>query len=199
MTNATCPRCGIRERRGGHGYAYCAPCMSEYQAERRKARIAPRNCIICGTEYRSPYPHTLTCSKECARNRERQINGKTAIPQGQQKCPVCGRLFVMRNSTHMYCSRTCKYSGSDAVRERRAHMRASSLPFTLEQRRSKFAYWGNRCWMCNAPATTLDHVKPIVAGGPHILANFRPACRSCNSSKGGRWFGVTGLEQFKVA
>ncbi|WP_461165382.1 HNH endonuclease [Arthrobacter sp. R4-81] len=36
-------------------------------------------------------------------------------------------------------------------------------------------------------ATQTDHVKPISKGGSHCLANLRPICQSCNSSKGGRW------------
>jgi len=76
---------------------------------------------------------------------------------------------------------------------------AQIIPLTVDQIAAKLAYWGNRCWMCGSPATSLDHVKPLIAGGPHILANFRPACGRCNSSKGGRWFGVHGLERFKAA
>lgn len=43
--------------------------------------------------------------------------------------------------------------------------------------------WGGLCWMCGAPATTIDHVIPIRRGGTHWPANLRPACRSCNARK----------------
>lgn len=36
---------------------------------------------------------------------------------------------------------------------------------------------------------TADHVKPLAKGGPHILANIRPACVSCNSRKHATWAG----------
>jgi 5-methylcytosine-specific restriction endonuclease McrA len=52
---------------------------------------------------------------------------------------------------------------------------------------AKLAYWGNRCWMCGDDPDTWDHVKPLNKGGPHMLANLRPACWSCNSSKSDRW------------
>lgn len=47
-------------------------------------------------------------------------------------------------------------------------------------------YWGNRCWMCGGPYEEADHVIPLALGGPHCLANLRPACKSCNSAKGAK-------------
>lgn len=71
---------------------------------------------------------------------------------------------------------------------RRARLRnVQQIPFTTDQLAQRLAYYGNRCWMCNEPGTTVDHVKPIVAGGPNMLANLRPACGPCNSGKAGRW------------
>lgn len=52
---------------------------------------------------------------------------------------------------------------------------------------AKLAYWGGRCWLCDGEPTTWDHVKPQTKGGPHILANLRPACLSCNARKNNRW------------
>lgn len=74
--------------------------------------------------------------------------------------------------------------------ERRRHAIKKGAPtigFGVDELAAKLAYWGWRCWMCGDPADTLDHVKPLAAGGPHCLSNLRPACRSCNSSKGARW------------
>lgn len=52
---------------------------------------------------------------------------------------------------------------------------------------TKLAYWGWRCWMCGGTPTDWDHVKPIAKGGPHVLANLRPACGDCNRRKRDRW------------
>lgn len=58
---------------------------------------------------------------------------------------------------------------------------------------AKLAYWGHRCWMCGGPPVDVDHVKPLAKGGPHMLANLRPACRSCNSTKNDQWpYPITG-------
>jgi 5-methylcytosine-specific restriction endonuclease McrA len=71
---------------------------------------------------------------------------------------------------------------------RRARLRSvPQVAFTPEQLLQRLSYYGNRCWICGQLGTTVDHVKPIVAGGPNMLANLRPACRPCNSGKAGRW------------
>jgi len=42
---------------------------------------------------------------------------------------------------------------------------------------------GLECSLCGAPAAAWDHVVPILIGGPHIDANLRPICQSCNSRR----------------
>ena len=78
------------------------------------------------------------------------------------------------------------------ARERTARYRARKLKatvgvLTVELLAAKLAYYGGRCWMCGADWTDWDHVKPLAKGGPHMLANLRPACQPCNSSKSDRW------------
>lgn len=79
----------------------------------------------------------------------------------------------------------------EAVREssriRRARKAAAlTISFTREQLADRMAVWGNQCWMCGGVYEEVDHVIPIALGGPHCLSNLRPACRSCNASKGAR-------------
>jgi 5-methylcytosine-specific restriction endonuclease McrA len=56
---------------------------------------------------------------------------------------------------------------------------------------AKLAYWGWRCWIagpgCTVEPEQWDHVKPLSKGGTHLLANLRPACKTCNNSKKARW------------
>ena len=42
------------------------------------------------------------------------------------------------------------------------------------------------CTYCGRPAETLDHLIPRLRHGPDSADNLVPACRWCNSSKGGR-------------
>lgn len=43
--------------------------------------------------------------------------------------------------------------------------------------------FGGRCAYCPEPATTFDHIEPVVRGGKTLPGNIVPACVSCNSSK----------------
>lgn len=62
------------------------------------------------------------------------------------------------------------------------------MRFDFDLLEQKLAYWGDRCWLCGEPGPdTWDHVKPLKKGGPHMLANLRPAHRSCNSKRSAKW------------
>lgn len=61
------------------------------------------------------------------------------------------------------------------------------VDFTVEQLVERMDFFGRKCWICRAETNGIDHVKPIVVGGPHLLANLRPCCPSCNARKGGVW------------
>lgn len=61
--------------------------------------------------------------------------------------------------------------------------------------KAKMSYYGHRCWICGDSATSIDHVKPLLVGGAHVLANLRPACLPCNSRKRARWYGVSRLDE----
>jgi 5-methylcytosine-specific restriction endonuclease McrA len=45
----------------------------------------------------------------------------------------------------------------------------------------------HRCHWCGRPATTVDHVHPLAAGGARLdPTNLVAACVSCNSRRGAR-------------
>lgn len=47
---------------------------------------------------------------------------------------------------------------------------------------------GHRCRWCGARATTVDHVRPLCAGGARLdPANLVAACVRCNSRRGARY------------
>jgi 5-methylcytosine-specific restriction endonuclease McrA len=39
------------------------------------------------------------------------------------------------------------------------------------------------CRTCGAPATEIDHIKPICLGGRHDATNWAPICRRCHLRK----------------
>lgn len=74
------------------------------------------------------------------------------------------------------------------VRRRKALLSGSAaVPFTRRQLEARMAYFGNRCWVCGGAFDEVDHVKPLAAGGPHVLSNLRPSCSTCNSIKRDYW------------
>jgi 5-methylcytosine-specific restriction endonuclease McrA len=76
-----------------------------------------------------------------------------------------------------------------SLMNRRRRARKASvlcLPFTADQLAARLSMYPG-CWMCGGLKESVDHVKPLSKGGAHILANFRPACWSCNSSKSDTW------------
>lgn len=71
-------------------------------------------------------------------------------------------------------------------RRRRARkLDALHVPFTDSELAARLSMFAG-CWMCGEEAGTVDHLIPIARGGPHCLSNLRPACGSCNSSKGAK-------------
>lgn len=84
----------------------------------------------------------------------------------------------------------CKghYNQDIANPKRRARkLLATVVDFTPEQIEQRMSMFGFQCWMCGGAFEAVDHVKPLSRGGPHMLANLRPACHSCNSKKGAKW------------
>lgn len=62
------------------------------------------------------------------------------------------------------------------------------VPFTAEQLRQRWAFYGGCCWICGSDQDIqVEHVKPLSKGGAHMLCNLRPACGRCNTAKGARW------------
>lgn len=76
------------------------------------------------------------------------------------------------------------------LKENRRRARLAEVPtsaFTPEQLAQRWAYYGDKCWVCGEEATCTDHVKPVSKGGAHMLCNLRPACKPCNSAKKDKW------------
>jgi 5-methylcytosine-specific restriction endonuclease McrA len=69
-------------------------------------------------------------------------------------------------------------------RRRRARRLGAEGTHTVADVVARFAYFGNRCWMCGEGAEVIDHVKSLCNGGSNWPSNLRPACRRCNARKG---------------
>lgn len=86
--------------------------------------------------------------------------------------------------------RKCRRCHADAAR--RAYRRQPRQPIPEAIRRAVMERDGYRCRACGVwHSLTIDHVRPVAAGGSDDLENLQTLCRSCNSSKGARleWAG----------
>lgn len=106
---------------------------------------------------------------------------------------VRNRERALANNAKYRAMNPEKVRATKLSRRRRQATRCAS--FDAAQLEARLAMFSG-CWMCGGPADTVDHVKPLAQGGSHMLANFRPACRPCNSRKAARWFGVANLAIF---
>jgi 5-methylcytosine-specific restriction endonuclease McrA len=114
--------------------------------------------------------------KRAADNKEaiRAYNTKYArekyYPNNRAKVARKNRLWQLRNP--------------EKVRENNRARAAKAPPLPAEKLRARFSVFGDRCAYCRAVGPLhADHVIPLSRGGPHIVANIRPACRTCNCSK----------------
>lgn len=129
------------------------------------------------------------------------VRGGMAAGQHRSHCahcaePITGPVNVSRPRT--YCSRACAARAHGKARDRQLlspnrvtrkqrEQRADGL--TSHQLAQLLAYWRaehRTCAYCPAPATTVDHVVPLIRGGDNRLENLAPCCRPCNGSKADR-------------
>lgn len=161
-------------------YPYCRDCKRATQRADHAKHKAKRNTAAKARYEADPEPYKARANARYAREPESIKAQATAWAKANpDKRKIITAKWVQAN-----------LSGKvrESVRRRYARRKgAVTIPFTPEQLRQRMAYWGNRCWICQGPHEAVDHVKPLTKGGPHMLANLRPICRSCNARKGSTW------------
>lgn len=68
----------------------------------------------------------------------------------------------------------------------RREFRAPRVPIPQAIRDEVAAEANGLCTYCGKPGASVDHYRPLIEGGVNHIRNYRWACRSCNSRKGGR-------------
>lgn len=140
-------------------------------------------CPECGVSFWLP-PSKLSnnrrCSTECnahykARHRERL----------RRKCRKCGKDFYPRpaqlaaNRGH-HCSRECTRRDGKRAKWR--------LPKSVIMQIGTAQRW--RCAICKCAIARkkydIDHIVPLVKGGPHQSKNVQLLCPTCNRRKGAK-------------
>lgn len=157
-----------RSKKSRNGLSYwCKQCMRERNAERYREEPEFRTRIAEQSK--------RWRIENDDRNRE---NSYRWWRSNKEKASAQQREYRRKNP---------EVARKSSARRRARELGAPYIPYTKEQLSQRWAYYGGKCWMCGAEATEIDHVKPLAKGGPEMLANLRPACRSCNASKLAKW------------
>lgn len=98
------------------------------------------------------------------------------------KCrPMCRECTNAKNRQYTRDNPHRSWAASYRARARRFNLPIVEEDFT---RADVIRTYGNHCVYCDSGAfEELDHFEPVCKGGPHTLANVRPACASCNNAK----------------
>lgn len=190
----------------------CLGCGKTYEGRQdrcRSCRTTERTCEACGSTFRGDMKTCRTCQgteRICAGCGERFIGAATncwRCNAGQKPCAGCGRLIrspallcsACRTSdrTCITCGKTfrgrtveCKVCSGQARADshaRRARKLAAEVAGPLPRSVYQKVIASGPCVYCSAPATSVDHVRPLARGGHEAEYNLVPACGSCNSSK----------------
>lgn len=149
----------------------------------------------------------------CADCGQLMWSGSTSLPPGRATCRPCRakhstRAAMVRDNRtpcvdcgQQAWGQRCRSCANQAKVHARPTIRSADDPrvtrrlreqaapgMSVGERTRLLAKWkrqGRQCTYCQAVATTIDHVLPLVRGGTNHEGNLTPCCRSCNGSKGG--------------
>lgn len=193
MGNKTCKGCCTekphsefpkdRSRSDGHG-RLCrecnkARCRDRYYANPEISRLRSRQWHSDNKDRRAEYDR-----KKYLENREAKRLQADSWKQANPERVAAHKKAWQRRDRDRYLDQ--KRANESKRRARRAMVPV--IHFDKSALDARLAYYGYKCWMCKSgPYEELDHVKPLSKGGPHILSNLRPACKSCNQAKHANW------------
>jgi 5-methylcytosine-specific restriction endonuclease McrA len=189
----TCAKCETAKPVGEFGFdrsrvdgrfPWCKPCKRGSDGTSHARHRPARNASARARYRQDPAPQRARSAQWYAANRDRKL---ATVLAWQSANPERAREIKRASWRRAWITDPERFR--EAWRRREAAIRQGRevFDFSPAQLADKIRYWGGRCWMCGAQASCVDHVKPLVAGGAHMLANLRPACTPCNARKAGRW------------
>ena len=97
-------------------------------------------------------------------------------------CDLCIRNFKQRHDHRKTKKR--HYTKKARLRHRLRREAQKKRPQIMIR-------YGTDCYLCGSPnAGTIDHVRPISAGGRSGIENLRPCCYTCNAAKGDKIYEI---------
>lgn len=188
----TCQACGVEFTAvSGRQYNCTAECADRAKHDRYKAdpvMVAKRRAYMDGYYERNRERINAVSANWRERNRDRHRELSLKWARENKLRISAGRPSWRQRNPE-------RHAAKQRMRSKRV---AELTPYEFEHDKvvERLAFWGDKCWMCGGTANSVDHVKPLAAGGLNIPANLRPACKTCNSRKGAKWFGPKQIARF---
>jgi 5-methylcytosine-specific restriction endonuclease McrA len=191
--------------------------MADYQPT--SGTVISLGCIVCGERFtyvtKAKGRYARFCSVSCRTERSRRVIDPI-------NCKTCGEEFrpqhVARSERHrlgLYCSLACRpqserlppieLRANNRGHNQRSRARCKGAEIVLRiDDRDIFERDGWRCGICGDPvdptlkaphhyAVCIDHIVPLAKGGQHTPENIQCAHWICNSRKGDKLLGPTGV------
>lgn len=136
---------------------------------------------------KNPGGRRETC-KSCRKEKRRQACIRAAMNAGRVYRPNGTLSSEEKRRRNLERSLKWQKDFPDKARargqRRRARLNSCSGEFTDIEWRIVCIRFRYRCTCCNQRVQLYaDHIIPIAKGGPNIIENIQPLCRSCNSRK----------------
>lgn len=212
-----CLECGADISDRGTNAKYCLDCFREhrkakdrkyYHKNKKRKQRYNKKWRERNKGYSTRWRRANLEKFEKARRRYRQ---KKSVREHERKC--AREWYVKNRERRMQYDReyreenkTKRYSyhkkwvdlNRDKIsvfnQKRRARKKNADGEFSARDYAALKKYY-DRCVYCGKEGKlSVDHVMPLAKGGKHELSNMVLACRSCNSSKGGKtleeWFSL---------
>jgi len=187
----------------------CKLCLNTQNAKyAAKRRITDRDLLNKRTfewRKRKLKENPNYCKQEYYRRHEsNKANARKYYHSNIEKCLMRQKNWIVNNKEKsLNASRNWKIknieqsrtkhrawmkNNADAVRNYNRKRRALKVKATIHQfsqheLMARMSVFGFVCAYCGGPFEQIDHVKALSKGGYHCLANLRPSCSKCNSSK----------------
>jgi 5-methylcytosine-specific restriction endonuclease McrA len=187
----TCSKC--REPQQSNNYysdkrasdglqSQCKQCIANYrkenkdkvQEQKQRYRSKPETRIKeleYAKRYSKAHPEVVQKSRDNEdKNKKRERFQRWALANKPRI--KANRIRAVENNPGLYRS----YSS-----QRRGRIKAAQS-FVITKKELLTIY-KQKCFYCNGPGGTIDHVIPLSRGGSHGIGNLVAACLSCNSRK----------------
>lgn len=182
-----CDRCGINIDHKQTSARFCSALCGDLESGRLKPTLPIKTCPVCGESFQPRSRDQRGCPGRCAASLSDRLKQLRRTERDPNWRAEEGRRYRSSRSVDVVLrQRALKVLAEN--RRRALLEKVLVIPFSRDQLLQRWSMFAG-CWMCGATPTSTDHVKPLSRGGPHILANLRPACGPCNSRKRDRWAG----------